>query len=562
MVNPNITRILQYYKEDKMNNTLKKILAIGLTCAITLGLTACNQEGDGPAGTNGGGDNTVEDISRLPEATAPTIDNTAPTGHLVYLTYESNFASASEVNLAKFESQYGGTIEAKLCGSGNDYFVQLGMLVTSGSSPDLVRYEWRSFPHAMSYNVYTPLDSYIDINSDMWKDMKDVADQFIYNGKRYYFPYMTKTNFALNYNLLTFQEANLTDPMDLLKKNEWTWSAFENLLIDWCNKDSNHIGYNGVGGMAFILTTGKKVVDVTNDSITSNLKDQDVTRCMQWLERLHKNGLTGVTEIQTTNTGHSNGYEPPQDAFVDGNLLFLGMDPSWTYGAAKEALDTKGIDNEMRFVPFPRDDNSDTYYHGIDTFGYLIPAGAPNVKGAVDWINFLRAEEINPENIAKAKNDAIDDSPVYKAKCGNKDCGDTSENADSKGKHIYTDEEKDLTECPVCGTPREEKYKVVWDSDVYDLWMELKSTSGRFKMLFDHCYGFNDDVSNLFQSGETPLIDGPVFFDVSFTQMIESQYDTLEAYLNEYRDLMKQNAAGNLATMPVEETPTETTAEG
>ena len=532
-----------------MNNTLKKILAIGLTSAMTLSLAACTQDDGG----NGGGDNSTQgDLDApLEEGTAPPIDEEAPTGHLVYFTYETDFETSSEENLTKFETKYGGTIEVNLCSTSLEYFPQMGTLVTSGSSPDLVRYEWRSFPHGMSYNIYTPLDSYIDIDSDLWKDMKPLADQFKYNSKYYYFPYQTKTNFAINYNALTIREANLEDPMDLLKENKWTWSTFEQMLKDWCNKDSNHIGYNGVGGQSFILTTGKKTIDVTDNDIVNNLKDQDIARCMQWLERLHKDGLIGVTEAQNQETGHSNGYEAPDAAFVDGNLLFLGMDPSWTYGAAKESLYNKGIDEEMRFVPFPRDDQSDTYYCGIDTFGYLVPSGAPNVKGAVDWINFLREEEVDPENIAKAKDNALDDSPAYKAKCTNLECGDT-ENGDSKGRHIYTDEEKDVTECPVCGTPREEKFKLVWDSDVYDLWMDMKSTTGRFTMLFDNGYGFNDDVGKILREGETPLVDGPVFGDFSFTQLVEANFDALEVYLDEYRKLMKQNAAGETVTPPTE----------
>ena len=533
-----------------MNNTLKKILAIGLTSAMTLSLAACTQDDGG----NGGGDNSTQgDLDApLEEGTAPPIDEEAPTGHLVYFTYETDFETSSEENLTKFETKYGGTIEVNLCSSSLEYFPQMGTLVTSGSSPDLVRYEWRSFPHGMSYNIYTPLDGYIDINSDLWKDMKPLADQFKYNNKYYYFPYQSKTNFAINYNALTIREANLEDPMDLLEKNQWTWSTFEQMLKDWCNKDSNHIGYNGVGGQSFILTTGKKTIDVTDTDIINNLRDQDISRCMQWLEKLRKDGLIGATEAQTTETGHNNGYEAPDAAFVDGNLLFLGMDPSWTYGAAKESLYNKGIDEEMKFVPFPRDDQSDTYYCGIDTFGYLVPSGAPNVKGAVDWINFLREEETDPENIAKAKEKAIDDTIQYKSKCGNNDCGDT-ENGDSKGRHIYTEEEKDMTECPICGTPRDEKFKLVWDSDVYDLWMEMKSATGRFTMLFDNGYGFNDDVGKILRDGnENAVVDGPVYHDASFTQLVEANYDALEVYLEEYRTLMKKNAAGETVTMPAE----------
>ena len=528
-----------------MNNTLKKILAIGLTSAMTLSLAACNQdEGSTPTGSGGGDNSGVGEISKLPEGTAPPIDETQPTGHMVYYTFETDWESSNEENLAKFETQYGGTIEVKLCPSSPEYFNQIGVLVTSGSSPDLVRYEWRSFPHGMSYNIYTPLDSYIDINSDLWKDMKPLADQFKYNNKYFYFPIKTKTNFAINYNGLTIQEANLEDPMDLLEKDQWTWSTFEQMLKDWCNKDPNHIGYNGVGGQSFVLTTGKKTIDVTDNDIINNLKDQDVSRCMQWLEKLHKDGLVGVSEAQNQETGHTNGYEAPDAAFVDGNLLFLGMDPSWTYSSAKGSLQGKGIDEEMKFVPFPRDDNSDTFYCGIDTFGYMITSGAPNVKGGIDWINFLRMEEVDPENIAKARDEALDDTPAYKSKCANKDCGDT-ENGDSKGRHIYSDEEKNVTECPVCGTPREEKFKLVWDPDVYDLYMDMRSTNGQFTMLFDNGYGFNDDVGKILREGETPLIDGPVFGDFSFTQLVEANYDALEVYLDEYRKLMKKNAEGN-----------------
>lgn len=529
----------------------KKALALLLAGSTALSITACDQSGSGTGdNTNGSGDATNAPMQSFEEQTLAPIDTEAPTGKLVYLTYENNWESSNEEKLTKFEAQYGGTFELITCGSGSEYFQKLGTYISAGDSPDLVRYEWMSFPHAMSYNVYTPLDTYIDINSDLWKDMKPVADQFMYNGKHYYYPNVLKTNFALNYNNRILEENGMTDPMTYLEKNEWTWTKFKEMLKEWCNKDPNHIGYNGVGGMSFILTTGKKVIDVQGSEIINNLKDPDVTRCMTWLGDMHKDGLLGANAEQQTNTGHANGYEDPGVAFVDGNLLFLGMDPSWAYGAAKEKFYNNGQEEDIKFVPFPRDDNSDTYYHGIDTLGYLVPAGAKNLKGAIDWINFSHAEEIDPENLAKAKADAIADVPAYKTKCGNKDCGDTSENADKSGRHIFTAEENEqgVTTCPVCGTERETKYKLIWDEKVYDLWTELHSTDGRFTMLFDHCYGFNDDVSKLFQTGDQPLLDGPVFGDFTYTTLVETQYSVVEGYLAEYREIMKKNASGEEVT--------------
>ncbi len=84
--------------------------------------------------------------------------------------------------------------------------------------------------------------------------------------------------------------------------------------------------------------------------------------------------------------------------------------------------------------------------------------------------------------------------------------------------------------------------------------MELKGAEGsRFELLFDHCYGFSNDVSNLFQTGDEPLLDGPVFGDMSYTSLIESKYDVVEGYLNTYRDILKRNAAGEVVTSAVEE---------
>ena len=109
------------------------------------------------------------------------------------------------------------------------------------------------------------------------------------------------------------------------------------MLKKWVDMDPNHIGYNGVGGMSFILTTGTKVIDVKGDQIINNLRTENVTRCMNWLENMRKNGLLGANETQIAN-GASSGYVAPDQAFVDGNLLFLGMDPSWTYPARRRLI--------------------------------------------------------------------------------------------------------------------------------------------------------------------------------------------------------------------------------
>ena len=537
-------------------NKFKKTVSMLLALALAASITACSQT-DG--GNNGVVNNTASDQSSttpeqsFAEAETRPVDEDAPTGTITWLMYEDLLSSKSDL-VALFESRYGGSIEQIVTGSGNQYFETLGTYIATGDSPDIVRYEWRSFPHAMSYNMYTPLDSYIDLDSDLWKGVKDIAEQFVYNGKHYYVPYQLTTNYALNYNNRVLEENGIDDPMKMVQAGTWDWNAFEEICKQWKNIDPvNHISYNGVGGMIMVLTTGVKVIDIKDNQIINNLKNENISRCMQWIENLRKNGLLGATADQMQ-AGASNGYVDPGAAFIDGNLLFLGMNPSWAYGAAKESLDKAGLENEMKFIPYPKDPLSDKYYHGINTFGYLIPSGAPNVKGALDWIELNRVEETDETNMANARAEAIDDSLAYYPICANSGCGDTSENGDSKGRHIFTDEENKsgMTTCPVCGEARREKYKVVWSEEQYDLWMELKSMDGRFEMLFDNCYGFSDDVSNLFYGGDEPILDGPVFHDLSYTSLVESKYDVVEGYLNQYRDILAKNAAGEVVTSAAE----------
>ncbi len=291
----------------KLQKTLSIILAV--TSAVCV--TACQSDS---AQQNTVTTDSMGEIS-FTEASVAEIDEEAPTGKVTYLSYETNFDSSEIVS--KFEKKYKAEFKQIMCQSGNAYFDKLGTLISTGDSPDLVRYEWRCFPHGMSYNMYTPLDTYINIDSDLWKDMKEISEQFVYNGKHYYYPHAITTNYALNYNNRILEEHGMTDPMTLLNENRWTWSAFEEMLKQWCDMDPNHIGYNGVDGMIFVLTTGTKLIDIHDGEIVNNLRNENVSRCMLWLENMRRQGLIGPTPEQQQATGVSGGYTPPDTAFVD-----------------------------------------------------------------------------------------------------------------------------------------------------------------------------------------------------------------------------------------------------
>ena len=451
------------------------------------------------------------------EAEVKEIDEDQPTGTIKILIYYDLVGSSAEL-VDMFETRYGGSIEQEICTSGNGYFEKLGTLVAADSSPDITRYEWASFPHGISRNMYTPIDSYIDLDSDLWKGMKDIAEEYKYNGKHYYVPYTLTSNFAVNYNRLVLEEYGLPDPLELYRNGEWTWDTFRDILVKWCNASPDHIGYTGVGAMSFIATTGTKIISVENTEIVNNLSSEKIVRCMEFLEDLYRQGLTGT------------GYVDPGEAFVDGNTLFLGMEPVWTYGAACESLYKKNIEYDMAFVPFPRDPLADNYYIAYDSYGYMIPAGAKNIKGAVDWITLNRIETTDPANVATAREKATDSGTKYYPKCP--EC-----------KYSYVENNtEDLTECPNCGAARKVKFNAYYSEEQYDLLQDMITPeNGKFVMLFDNVNGFNADLSAFFQGGEESLLDGPLYGGASFTQLRESYYYPIETILDEYREKIKNS---------------------
>lgn len=499
---------------------VRKITCGVLIGAMLAGITACDSETPAPenngsspsAPANAPGTSTTKAIVTTtdPDENAPTdagikevgTDAYTPDGNsgkIIWLGYYDlqTDGSSSEQYKIFTSDLYGGEIEYVQCTSGSAYFEKMATMISSDDSPDIVRYEWRSFPTIMSKNMYEPLDDDIDLNDPLWVGMKDIAENFTYKGKHYYYPYRITTNFALNYNKKSIEEYALDDPYDLYMNNNWTWDTFKKLLIDWCNADENHIGYAGEGGMSFIATTGASLIKVDPDgTAVNNISDVNVTRAMEFCSDLYRNGLTHQGEL-------GDWVSPQTWAENSDRLLFLGMNPEWTYGAAASQIQNpSGAENDIcntvsdfAFVPFPRDPQSDTYNIAFDTFGYMVPKGAKNKKGAIDWINLNRVYETDENIIANKKKDVISPEPVYY----------------TSGKYEGY-----------------QKWALVWDEKQYDLWQDMMDPT-KFNFTFDNCWGFSDDLTTIFNE----ILFSPMFHGESFTKLSQEYSPVIDTMINQ-----------------------------
>lgn len=424
----------------------------------------------------------------------------------------------TQPELAELLAQrYGGTIETEITTSGSAYYERLGVLIAAGDSPDITRYDWMAYPMGTSKNMFTELDEWLDIDSPLWSGEKEIIDNFNYLGKHYYFPSDIESNFAMIYNKSVLEEFGMQDPMDLYFEGNWNWDTFEELIEQWVQQGDDYVGFTGGSwsSVMFVNTTGVKVIDMTGTEIINNLKNQDVQRAMDWLTNLKKQNLIG------------DGFVNPAEAFIDGKLLFLGMGLTWGYESAQESFYKNNIDGEIAVVPLPRDPNADSYYLPSDSFGFLVPAGADNIQGGVQWILCGRIYETDPDIVAATRAEKMDMGPVYFPKC-------------PKCKYNFTENgNDDLAVCPECNTARKQKYKATYNEEQMQVIDDMTNPE-KFKYVFDNALGFNDDFSMLLVGTEETIFDGPIYYGSSFTQLRDANYHTIEAYLEPYREALRE----------------------
>ncbi len=489
---------------------------------MTMALSACEEEpAQSSSGSEGGGAPSTTPAATTSATTADPDDNAGTdkeakevstadyqpdgnAGTIKYLGYFdlSQDQKSSEQYLVFTSELYGGTIDYNATASGDAYFEKLASLISADDSPDILSYEWQSFPGGISKNVYQPLDEYIDLEAPLWSGIKDVVENFSYEGKHYYYPHKIKTNFAINYDRKTIEESNLKDPYDLYKEGNWTWDTFRELMTSFCNLSEDNIGFCSTGDVisAFISTCGTPLIDVLPDgSINNNISDPNVSRAMSFIEGLYRDGLMYNKQL-------GDWVAPALWAVNSSQVLFLGMEPEWAYIAATEKIQNpNGVDNDIfdtvsdyAFVPFPRDPSADKYYAPYDTYGYLVARGAKNIKGAVDWIYCNRVYETDENVIAQAREDAIHPAKV-----------------------LYTEGKNE----------GKQKWQITWDENVYDIWKEMTNPE-KFEFIFDDAYGFNSTLTSTISSN---MLNEVAYNGGSWTQLSAENSPAIDAILDEYR---------------------------
>ena len=336
----------------------------------------------------------------------PALRATFPRGGRLFALVVPPYAAAAGGAAAGTEAASGGARPAKAAGrtaaactaAAATKYDQLANRLLSNDPPDIFWFEQKmTFPCYCVKGMFQPVDSIVDFEDDMWKDMKGLADQFTLKDEHYVAPINLNVLSSMVYDKDVMEANTLDDPYELYMDGNWTWDTWYDLMDEYCSNaegDEIRYGINGWFAPFIFQSTGKTLItyDSEKDEYVSNITDPDFDRASSLLYEVQKNGFY-----------NADWYGSANDAFKK-NVLFYAMG-NW-------AINPREGDN-WGVVPMPRDPNSDTYYTTIGITAYMWVKGSTKSDAVKCWYECARYANTDPDAMEAGKEKFFVTSPYW-----------------------------------------------------------------------------------------------------------------------------------------------------
>lgn len=296
----------------------------------------------------------------LPDVTETTAANTTVKWFSWWDSFH-NYRDDEVVNTGywTFTEKYGCDLEWIEC-TWEKRFDDLANLILAGDSPDFYPGEANTFPIRPIKGVFQPVDTYINYDDPLWKDMKDyIYKYFSIKGR----PYIIGTDNAFG-NVCAYNRRIMED-----------WGFCTGLM-------------HSCGDTMVIYNTETQRYE-------SNLDSPAIERAANFLNDLAKNQCIWprwnhgwALRNETEGAGMKEGLCL---FYIRGDYVFTG--PVETISAVFGDV----TENELMFVPLPRDPNGDGYYYTESSAsGYCIVKGATNPEGVALLASCDRFKVLDP----------------------------------------------------------------------------------------------------------------------------------------------------------------------
>lgn len=365
----------------------KRLLSMSAASLIAVSmLSACTQSG------GGGGDTTT---------TAPPATTTAPPSTMA----EAQQSQAQEIEVKEFElenkkiqflsswsrnpangknkdvalelfqTRYGGEVEDILT-TQSERFNRLATLVSTGNSPDFFSAaDMDAFPKGAINHMFKPIDDIIDFTDEWWSPVKDINDQFLFQGKHYVGVISPEVDVLMIYNKAVVAENGLKDPADLMAEGKWDWNTCKDMMNEFCSKSEENYATDGwwvVKG--FSGTTGVPYIGIEDGKVTNNLRDPLIEEAQEFVYNIRREDMA----YPVWDYGW---VANPGNVGLGKTLFFPCGYWALTELGGEYSLDKYGNVEDVGFVPMPKCPSADELYIPARINGYMLASGAPNPEG-------------------------------------------------------------------------------------------------------------------------------------------------------------------------------------
>lgn len=318
---------------------------------------------------------------------------------------------STPTELAIFQERYGGEVKWYNC-IYDERYDQLANYINSDEGIDFFYAgNFDAFPKGAIRGMFVPYDEYIDLDSDLWKDIKDVNDSIAWGNDHYMaVTQLTGDNCAVVYNRKTVEELGFDDPKEMFEDGEWTWDVFEEMLEKFVDPENQKYGLDGwwfESGLSG--TVGVPYVGLEDGKLVSNLADSNIERVQNYLYDLYNKNCIAI--------GNGDfGWSEHREYMGEGKELFYLIGLWGLYGVANET-NLKGVQTgwqvtygeDCMFVPLPKDPEADEYYIPANMESYCFVKGGGNPVGVAKFLDCKRLTMLNDDIKAIADQQFVDD---------------------------------------------------------------------------------------------------------------------------------------------------------
>lgn len=398
-----------------MKKIFKSALAIFIGLCMLFSAAACSQNGQNDEKTTPTPSQTDENVTPGEDYTEggkfvdynhetvdPSIKLQAYNLTDKTVTYLTS-AGYTAVDISKFDALrdvYGITIEPVLT-SPNDHLTKFIALCMGDETPDITHMGNKL--SMISAGYLQSWDSYIDVTTNLWKDLESSFANIRINGGIYTINERPGRWDFVWYNKDIFEQYGLATPKELLEQGNWNWNTFRDAAIALTvDEDSDGVpeiyGAHIQNGLYLVYSAGTAMVSLNGDgTVSNNVRSEPVARAIEFYTQLH----------------------------ISDNVLYDGSDAPAQFGAGKIAMLWNGLwvrinftdlikSGAIDFVPIPKDPQTDKYYIYQRFPFYVLPTQSANPEGAAAWMNAKRYNtfvvdlEAREEYLAMSASEQVD----------------------------------------------------------------------------------------------------------------------------------------------------------